>query len=287
MSNHCETALLSDVPTTRDLFGPHERVASAIADLITSEAVGKSVAVTGPWGSGKSSVLRMVRERLAKTADVFIFDAWAHEGDPLRRTFLERLVDFLAKDNSPNKVFQQLKQDLSLRRKIQKITTRPQLTPETVIIVVALLLVPLGVAMFSAGLKSPGDHSLTYAGLVLCLLPIEIIVLLSSAAGLRGTFSAGVSRPFWAIGILVLISLGAFWQRHRLDSVLSKPSSQRTPISLLAVVLLVIVLLAIFRRTPFQWSDLIPLVLSKTIATNLSESIESLTCPPEISPDEM
>jgi ABC-type transport system involved in cytochrome bd biosynthesis fused ATPase/permease subunit len=64
MCNQCVTHLLPDEPTTHDIFGSHERVASAIGELISSETAGKTIAVTGPWGSGKSSVLRMVRERL-------------------------------------------------------------------------------------------------------------------------------------------------------------------------------------------------------------------------------
>jgi ABC-type transport system involved in cytochrome bd biosynthesis fused ATPase/permease subunit len=71
MSNQCVTHLLPDDPMTHDVFGSHQRVASAIAELVSSETVGRTMAITGPWGSGKSSVLRMVRERLASSTGVY------------------------------------------------------------------------------------------------------------------------------------------------------------------------------------------------------------------------
>ena len=36
----------------------------------------------------------MIANKLGKNGFVFVFDAWAHEGDPLRRSFLEKLICF-------------------------------------------------------------------------------------------------------------------------------------------------------------------------------------------------
>ena len=43
---------------------------------------------------------------------IFVFDAWAHEGDPLRRTFLEKLIAFLTNRGwvNPNKWDKKLKE---------------------------------------------------------------------------------------------------------------------------------------------------------------------------------
>jgi len=277
MSNHCVTNLLPDDPTTQDVFGSHERVASAIADLITSGTAGKTVAVTGPWGSGKSSVLRMLRERLADAADIFIFDAWAHEGDPLRRTFLERLIDFLT-TNHPDNELEQLKKNLRLRKNTREVTTTPVLTLEAMFLALALFFVPVGVAMLSASLgKSNPPGNLEYTGFALALLPLEILVLLIFAAGLRAIASAVASRPSWTASVLVLVSVTVVWQRGRLGGIPRMLSSHQAVTYTLLPALAVTALIAIFRsRTVNKWSDLIPLLLSKTIATERSESIESV-----------
>jgi hypothetical protein len=97
----CRTRLLDDDPAIRDAFGdekgngPHERLAIAIAELVTAvdEPGGKILGIEGKWGAGKTTVVNLLRKIVeAKTGFAFLsFDAWAHEGDPLRRTFLESL----------------------------------------------------------------------------------------------------------------------------------------------------------------------------------------------------
>lgn len=49
----CLTFLIEDVPADEDAFGPHLRVADAIADLIeSSEKGGKVIGLEGGWGQG-------------------------------------------------------------------------------------------------------------------------------------------------------------------------------------------------------------------------------------------
>jgi predicted KAP-like P-loop ATPase len=74
-----------DVPITNpdnDRFG-FDPFASAISDCIRSveNPLGSVVAIYGPWGSGKSSVINLVRHHLAKDApdlDVINFPAWMY-----------------------------------------------------------------------------------------------------------------------------------------------------------------------------------------------------------------
>src|SRR5688572_30777449 len=97
----CRTLLIDDTPAVQDSFapqdgpGPHQRVASAIADLVeSSEQGGKVIGLEGGWGVGKSTVVNLLRSRFdgSPNLTVIAFDAWAHEGDPLRRTYLETLI---------------------------------------------------------------------------------------------------------------------------------------------------------------------------------------------------
>lgn len=116
--------LLDDKPETDDQTGGgHQRVADAIARLIERERGGKAIALEGSWGSGKSSVVKMLEgafvtfgekakrtnkkkepepedrtnhdEELPTDYLVYVFDAWKHEGDPLRVAFLRGLAESL------------------------------------------------------------------------------------------------------------------------------------------------------------------------------------------------
>jgi hypothetical protein len=87
-----------------DLLGPHSAFVTAISDLVSSPEVsgGRAIALTGKWGSGKSFIVEEVRRKLhdpegEKTLDVgvFVFDAWAHEGEALGRAFLWSFLGFL------------------------------------------------------------------------------------------------------------------------------------------------------------------------------------------------
>ena len=96
MTEKCPTKLLDDLPADKDAFGGHQKVAETIANMIENEDGGKAIALIGSWGSGKSTVIKMLKNRLCpKVVDekewnkmVFVFDAWAHSGDVLRKTFL-------------------------------------------------------------------------------------------------------------------------------------------------------------------------------------------------------
>jgi ATPase subunit of ABC transporter with duplicated ATPase domains len=110
--------LLSDEPSDVDEFEAkaHDQVARSIADLVVTEPGGAVIGLEGTYGSGKSTVVRLASQRLAAhkspehsiEARAVIFDAWAHQGDPLRRSFLETVIrdladaGWLAKDLAEN-----------------------------------------------------------------------------------------------------------------------------------------------------------------------------------------
>ncbi len=98
-NNGTVSHLLDDDPSHEDYFGSHSRVAKAIATLVKTEQGRKSIALTGPWGSGKSTTLKLLKKELQQPgepeAKVFVFDSWAHQGDPLRLAFLDELDLFL------------------------------------------------------------------------------------------------------------------------------------------------------------------------------------------------
>src|SRR5436309_4284924 len=56
-----------------------ERLASALVNPVTGRSTGIVVGITGPWGSGKSSILNLLREWIkARYEDALVvqFDPW-------------------------------------------------------------------------------------------------------------------------------------------------------------------------------------------------------------------
>lgn len=92
--------LLVDNPAKEDSFsGGHQKVAEAIAQVINNASPGKIIGLIGGWGSGKSTVIKFLQDKLSDKNSfrglknqVFIFDAWRHQQDPIRRAFLENLI---------------------------------------------------------------------------------------------------------------------------------------------------------------------------------------------------
>lgn len=88
-----------DEPAEVDFFNTHSPVAFAIARSIIGNPALKIIGLLGRWGSGKSTIVRDVAAQLAAVDGnylTFTYDAWLHQNDPLRRSFLESLVRFLS-----------------------------------------------------------------------------------------------------------------------------------------------------------------------------------------------
>jgi len=103
---------ISHEPTGKDLFEgkPQEKIAKNIADQIQSPHSKKLIGIDGAWGSGKSNVISMLESEVKDTHHLFIYDAWGHQEDTQRKSFLEGLTtDLIQKNLLPNKtVFQDL-----------------------------------------------------------------------------------------------------------------------------------------------------------------------------------
>ncbi len=183
-SDICRTVLLDDLPSDADAFGSHGPIADAIADMVRSEEGGKAVAIDGPWGSGKSTVVALLRNTLRagdaqSSAQTLVFDAWSHRDDPLRRTFLEWLMDelgslgWIVESDDPKNEWRKLRDTLSKRRQEQTIERTPGLRTLGWVMAVLYLLAPVGLGLF---LKVSEIDSgwWPFVGLVLLLLPFVL-----------------------------------------------------------------------------------------------------------------
>lgn len=73
-------------------FG-HKEIISSLKDIVQNCISPFTIGLFGKWGSGKSTIAENVQNDLKKdNIPVVIFDVWKHEGDALRRTFIQELV---------------------------------------------------------------------------------------------------------------------------------------------------------------------------------------------------
>ncbi len=148
------TKLIRDSPASSDSFGSHDRVANAISHMINNEEGGIAIALEGTWGSGKSTVVKLLDSQT--TDNLFIFDAWAHEGDPLRRVFIESLIDFcLPQMDSKNKKKWSDKRD-TLTKIIRRVKTEttPKSPIRTALAIGYTAGLPISVLLLGLAIKS-------------------------------------------------------------------------------------------------------------------------------------
>ena len=154
----CVTRIIPDTPPQKDRFegDAHQNLALAIKEIIDNENGGKTIGLEGEWGSGKSTIIHFLIANLDKQNNsVFLFDAWAHEGDPLRRTFLERLIVHLRdikwiSDNKAEIIINRL----SGKQITSNVINKPKLSKIGIIAVIATVLAPIGLAFLKASLDN-------------------------------------------------------------------------------------------------------------------------------------
>jgi hypothetical protein len=76
--------------TARDSFGIHSAYAELLLKITRTATTPFSVALYSNWGTGKTSVARMLESLASKTKDVAVvyLDVWKYSSDPLKRWIL-------------------------------------------------------------------------------------------------------------------------------------------------------------------------------------------------------
>lgn len=98
MSNNEFPKFIQNIPHGRDNFegGSADRVAEAIKNHIElfkeTDKIPKIIGLDGQWGSGKSNVIRILSNKLVDSFNVFEYDAWGHQEDLQRRSFIETMT---------------------------------------------------------------------------------------------------------------------------------------------------------------------------------------------------
>lgn len=98
MTDNKFPAFIPNEPLGEDLLEgqSQKNIAASLADCITNNRIlTRLIGLDGPWGSGKSNLIKMLGKELKESHHLFIYDAWGHQGDPQRRSFLEELTENL------------------------------------------------------------------------------------------------------------------------------------------------------------------------------------------------
>lgn len=156
--------------------GSHRTISDAIAALMTGDKLrNKLIGLEGPWGSGKSNVIKMLAEKLVKTHYFFTYDAWGHQEDNHRQIFLEELTTKLVEDDViqgkyKGERWEDKKKKLTSKYTVKDTETVPKLSAGVVVASILLVISPI-----FAGLSAVADSSCVKI-LLLCA-PIIIGVL--------------------------------------------------------------------------------------------------------------
>ena len=181
------TKILEDRTPDEDAFGGHKRVAKAIYELIEDEKEGgKAIALSGSYGSGKSTVIDFLKRKFQENkkkdktdTQIFVFDAWEHQGNPLRRAFLEKYINFLRADEvkwAGKKEWEEELEIISKNREEIETTTEPTITTLGGWFALTILLLPLGLASVRLGLVPHQADWLLNIGFGLLLLPSILLL---------------------------------------------------------------------------------------------------------------
>ena len=146
-------SFIESSPIGKDLFEgqSQEQVAESIAQLIVSDqAESKILGLDGTWGSGKSNLVEILRRKLEHSHYFFIYDAWGHQEDIQRRSFLEELTESLRDDSVIDRSWADKLEELLSRQKKTLTKTIPRLSNGVIITFLVTVFTPIAGAIADA-----------------------------------------------------------------------------------------------------------------------------------------
>ena len=179
--------ILTDESKTEDLLEDktHQKIAEHLYDLITDEETpGLSIGIEGKWGSGKSTVIGILNEKLKSLSDTFVFyiDTWAHEGDHLRRIFLEKFIaeikNKIGSDDAEE--LNKIENSVCNRTITKTITNTSKINVlGTVLAILTIFVLPIGIAFIDNScadvtLSGTKPNGLFIVGIGLSVLPVIV-----------------------------------------------------------------------------------------------------------------
>jgi len=140
---------ISNSPCGEDLFQgkSQQKIANNISNIIKTEKSCNLIGIDGGWGSGKSNLVKQVENILTPEGyHFFIYDAWGHQEDLQRRSFLEELTEYLTDEKNKILVQNDWKDKLKkLLAKTKETESKrvPKLSIGIIVIALSILITPV------------------------------------------------------------------------------------------------------------------------------------------------
>lgn len=145
-ANNKYPQFINNAPCGDDLFEgkSQQKIAANISNIIKTEKSCNIIGIDGGWGSGKSNLVKQVENILSLEGyHFFIYDAWGHQEDLQRRSFLEELTENLTPNILIGEIWKvKLKRLLSKIKETESKRT-PKLSIGIIVAGLAILITPL------------------------------------------------------------------------------------------------------------------------------------------------
>ena len=122
MTEKLKFKFLKDVPLGNEdgvVEFYHNKVAPALQEILENDSCVHTIGLFSKWGTGKSTVIEMIRGELKYP--MFVFDAWKYQEDSLRRIFLLEFVDFISTQEKQGKIKVKKKEFKKAKDKIKSV----------------------------------------------------------------------------------------------------------------------------------------------------------------------
>jgi hypothetical protein len=137
---------INNTPCGVDLFEgkSQQKIANNICNIIKTEESCNIIGIDGGWGSGKSNLVKQVENILPKeNYHFFVYDAWGHQEDLQRRSFLEELTENLTQESLVKEVWKSKLNQLLAKAKKTESKRTPKLSIGIIVAGIAILITPL------------------------------------------------------------------------------------------------------------------------------------------------
>ncbi len=165
---------LNNSPCGEDLFEgkSQQKIALNICKIIKFEKSCNIIGIDGGWGAGKSNLVSQIQKILiTDNYHFFIYDAWGHQEDLQRRSFLEELTENLTQENLIKADWKNKLDQLLAKAKKTESKRTPKLSIGVIVVGLAILTTPLFKSLADKIEKSQ------YYGWSLTVLAIPLIAV--------------------------------------------------------------------------------------------------------------
>src|SRR5690554_2639681 len=187
MKNKYKFKILREEVETEDFYEDktHEKIKNSLFELIKNEDEGITIGLAGQWGSGKSTIINLLKKE--KDFLFFYFDAWAHEGDPFRRIFLESFINCIKESEKDNTIIKELEKKravISREKRTKTIEIKRATTKLGLWLAITTFIFTIGIALLSSinydnlTFKWTGSVNLPfYIGMIFSLSPFFVLFI--------------------------------------------------------------------------------------------------------------